>query len=213
MLIKDNTLEGIRQTDNNEEIVDAVLQDDPLTTKVDEDDNGQPTEELPDNESVTIIEEIYDDKDGAVKEGITEPEPEQDTETEENTVSEDTQGGRRPLWQIIKEDLPLESFNGFITGEFLSKESILSKLTYILLLAAMAAFYITNRYYSEQEEVEINHLSKELVHQRTLTLVQFTRLTGMSRQSQLEQKLRSMGDSTLIVPRKPPFIIRVNSEE
>lgn len=204
MLTKDD----IRQTEDNEEIVEAVLQDDLLTAEVVDNSDGQPTEELSDNESVTIIEEIIDDdKAETVEEIVPEPEPKQ------NAASETKQGDHRPLWQIIKEDLPLDSFNGFITGEFLSKEFILSKLTYILLLAAIAVFYITNRYYSEQKEVEINHLSKELVHQRTLTLVQFTRLTGMSRQSQLEQKLHSMGDSTLIVPRKPPFIIRVNSEE
>lgn len=128
----------------------------------------------------------------------------------EETAAREQHKERRSLGEMIKEDLPVEALQGIITGEFLSKQAILSQIRFILMLALMAVIYISNRYYAEQTVVEVHHLQKELNHHRTLALVQFTRLTGMSRQSELEHRLWQMGDTTLIVPRRPPYVIKVS---
>lgn len=210
MLIKDNALGGMQHLDD---IEDAVLLDDADETtpdaavdavaddaeEADEADEAAPTEE-----GISDIPSDDDEPNDQVADESSEP--------EENSEASETKG-RRSLMEIIKRDLPVDTAMAVITGEFLRKQNTLSKIRYILLLALIAVVYITNRYYSEQSEVDLIHLQKEMTHQRTLSLVQFTRLTGMSRQSELERRLRQMGDTTLTPPHKPPFIIHVNTEK
>lgn len=191
MLIKDNALESGMPFDEHDDVPLAETSD--TSSDVDE-------------ESSYVIEEDYT---------VDPPATEEDTDVdapEQEAPETDVPDGKRSIGRMIREELPLDTLNGFITGEFLSKEFILKQLPYVLLLAFMAVCYITNRYHAEQTELEVVHLQKELEHQRTLSLVQFTKLTGMSRQSELEKRLRQMGDSTLIVPRKPPFVIRISDQ-
>ena len=199
MLIKDDALDAVRQFDGD--IEDAVLldSDSPVVENEMAEESAAPSEPSDDDAALT---------------DITEPE-QPELHEQDNTVrdTKEQHKERKSIWEMAQKDLPLKTFLSIITGEFLRNPATLSQIRYILLLAIMAVGYISNRYYAEQTVVEINHLQKDLEHQRTLALVQFTRLTGMCRQSELEHRLRQMGDTTLIVPRRPPFIIRVTSDE
>ena len=79
----------------------------------------------------------------------------------------------------------------------------------LLLLCLVGIFlYITNGYQAQVEMMKETELEAELKdwHYRSITPV--SELTLLCRQSQLEQKLREQGDSTLTPSKVAPFIIK-----
>lgn len=83
----------------------------------------------------------------------------------------------------------------------------------IVLCAFFAIIYITNRYSSEQEIIEIEKLKTELTDMRYRALTRSSELTVKTRQSQVEQSLKMTGDSVLESPKEPPYIIKSNRRE
>ena len=78
---------------------------------------------------------------------------------------------------------------------------------FILFLVLLAIFYISNRYAAQQEIIEEEQLRKELVEKKNYAQTQYAELTMMSRQSGLEEQLRTFGDSLLQIPKEPPYVI------
>ena len=83
----------------------------------------------------------------------------------------------------------------------------------ILMCVLFAILYITNRYSSQQEIIEIEKLKTELTELRYYALTRSSELTTKTRQSQVETSLRHTADSLLASPKEPPFVIKQNKEE
>ena len=113
--------------------------------------------------------------------------------------------GWRRLFQ--SEDLPQLSLREILGGDFLVGRFLRGQIRFILLLMLLGIAYITNRYVAQQEIIEEENLRKELTEKKNYMLTQYSELTEQSRQSILEQRLRAIGDSTLIAPKEPPFFI------
>jgi hypothetical protein len=94
-------------------------------------------------------------------------------------------------------------FGDFLLGTFLRRQ-----VWFILFLVALGIFYISNRYAAQQEIIEEETLRKELVEKKNYALTQYAELTMASRQSGLEERLRSFGDSLLTTSNEPPFVIQ-----
>ena len=77
----------------------------------------------------------------------------------------------------------------------------------ILLLFAIAVFYVTNGYQAQQEILKEEELSDSLKDCRYRCLTREGELTRRTRQSQLERELRGRGDSTLVASPEPPFLL------
>ena len=71
---------------------------------------------------------------------------------------------------------------------------------------------ITNRYQSQQELIERDELEKEVADIRYRSLTLNSELTRKTRQSLIEEKLRSVGDTTLLPSVDAPFVINVTEE-
>ena len=85
----------------------------------------------------------------------------------------------------------------------------LSQWKMLLLVLAGIFLYITNGYQAQVEMMKETELEAELKDWRYRSITRVSELTQLCRQSQLEQKLREQGDSTLTPSKVAPFIINV----
>lgn len=85
----------------------------------------------------------------------------------------------------------------------------LSQWKMLLLVLAGIFLYITNGYQAQVEMMKENELEAELKDWRYRSITRVSELTQLCRQSQLEQKLREQGDSTLAPSKIAPYVINV----
>lgn len=85
----------------------------------------------------------------------------------------------------------------------------LSQWKMLLLVLAGIFLYVTNGYQAQVEMMKETELEAELKDWRYRSITRVSELTQLCRQSQLEQKLREKGDSTLTPSKVAPFIIKV----
>ena len=78
----------------------------------------------------------------------------------------------------------------------------------LLLCLAGVFLYITNGYQAQMEMMEETELESELKDWCYRSITRVSELTLLCRQSQLEQKLREQGDSTLLPTKVSPYTIK-----
>lgn len=83
----------------------------------------------------------------------------------------------------------------------------------ILLAVVGIIIYITNRYQAQQQIIELEQLQNEQKDMKFRVLTRSSELTLRTRQSQLEEQLKTMGDSTLLPMVEAPFIIETTDEK
>lgn len=117
---------------------------------------------------------------------------------------------RRSAWRMLStEDFPQVSLREILGGDYLIGSFLRRNILFILMLVALGILYITNRYAAQQEIIEHEQLRNELIEKKNYALTQYAELTMSSRQSSIEKRLKSFGDSLLTAPKDPPFIIKV----
>ena len=80
----------------------------------------------------------------------------------------------------------------------------------MMLLCLVGVFLcITNGYQAQMEMMKETELEAELKDWRYRSITRVSELTQICRQSQLEQKLREQGDTSLVSSKMAPFIIKV----
>lgn len=81
-----------------------------------------------------------------------------------------------------------------------------------LLLLILGGFLlmVTNRYQAQQEIIEKEQLQRDVEDWRYRALTRSSELTTLTRQSQIEERLKQLGDSTLTTSKEPPFTINPN---
>ncbi len=82
----------------------------------------------------------------------------------------------------------------------------------LLLILMGILLMVTNRYQAQQEIIEKEKLQKEVEDWRYRSLTRNSELTTKTRQSQIEERLKRMGDSLLTAPTEPAFTINPNEE-
>lgn len=85
----------------------------------------------------------------------------------------------------------------------------LSQWKLLLLCLAGIILYITNGYQAQVEMMKETELEAELKDWRYRSITRVSELTRLCRQSQLEQKLREQGDSTLTPSKIAPYTINI----
>lgn len=147
--------------------------------------------------------------------------------TEEESGDDETENG--PEYDPSDESLPakLERFTrqddlgnktsirlkDILGGEILTRGTFRKQFGLIALCVFYVILYITNRYQAQQELIETVELKSELQKQKFYSLTRSGEYTIRSRQSQVEEMLKKTPDSMLALPKEPPFIIRINTEE
>lgn len=104
------------------------------------------------------------------------------------------------------------SLKEILGGDILLAEWLRRQMGLLLLCVFFVIVYITNRYSSEQEMIEIDKLKVELTEVKYRALTRSGELTVKSRQSQIEKSLRHSADSLLQVPKEPPFVIYLEED-
>ena len=79
----------------------------------------------------------------------------------------------------------------------------------MLLCLGGVFLYITNGYQAQVELMKETELEAELKDWRYRSITRVSELTQLCRQSQLEQKLRERGDTSLVSSKVAPYIINV----
>lgn len=80
----------------------------------------------------------------------------------------------------------------------------------LLLILGGILLMVTNRYQAQQEIIEKEQLQSDVEDWRFRSLTRSSELTTRTRQSQIEERLRQLGDSLLVPAKEPPFTINPN---
>lgn len=101
------------------------------------------------------------------------------------------------------------SLRKILGGDVLSTSFMRRQVWLCVLIALFIVVYIGNRYSCQQAIIEIDALQKELKDAKYKALSSNSKLTELSRQSNVLEMLKNNKDSTLKMPTQPPYIITV----
>lgn len=96
------------------------------------------------------------------------------------------------------------TLGGVIVARFVRKQ-----LGLVLLITLFLIWHINNRYQCQQKLVEIDRTERAIKKARYKATVTTSRLTELSRESNILNLLAQYGDSTLNIPTVPPYLIKV----
>ncbi len=135
-----------------------------------------------------------------------------DKHTEEIKTQEQT---RRRLWGSLFTEGESEANESKSIGDVVRSIRIDGQLFFrqiplLLLILAGILLMVTNRYQAQQEIIKKEQLQKEVEDWRFRALTRSSELTTKTRQSQIEERLKLLGDSALTTPKEPPFTINPN---
>ena len=133
------------------------------------------------------------------------PEPEEDKLTAEEIESK-VQRPQKPR----KKGVLANGLSSVFSGTFLTNESTLKHLPFILFLTLVAVFYIANGYYADDKIREVNKVSNELKELRSEYISTKSDLMFASKQSEVAKSAEALG---LKEPLVPPIKIEVDSIE
>lgn len=178
------------ELDKLDELREVVLEDE----EPQESDVANESQELQEPQEPQEPQESQDP--GEVNEA-NEPEPVSDKEKlMRSLVSDDDE----------VDELTLDSVRQMLDA---APRWFLNQWKLLLLCLVGIFFYITNGYQAQMEMMKETELEAELKDWRYRSITRVSELTLLCRQSQLEQKLREQGDSTLVPSKVAPFIINV----
>lgn len=107
-----------------------------------------------------------------------------------------------------EDDLGRISLRTILGGDILQSRFFLKQVAFIFFVVVLMLIYTGNRYSSQQDIIVIDSLNKQLQDECYNVLTQSSELTNMQRQSNLEELLRSIGDSTLLSAQTPPYEVK-----
>ena len=100
------------------------------------------------------------------------------------------------------------SLKSILGGDILQSKFFVRQVIFVLFVVALMLTYTANRYNSQQEIITIDSLKLKLQEERYNVLTQSSELLNLSRQSNIEVKLKENGDSALVNPTTPPFEVK-----
>ena len=160
-----------------------------------------------------LQEEVQETQEQEVQEQETqEVEDAQEQEVQETEVAQEQVSNKEKLMRsLVSDDDEVDELTAANIRQMLDAAPrwFLSQWKMLLLVLAGIFLYITNGYQAQVEMMKENELEAELKDWRYRSITRVSELTQLCRQSQLEQKLREQGDSTLTPSKVAPFIINV----
>jgi hypothetical protein len=160
-----------------------------------------------------LQEEVQETQEQEVQEQETqEVEEAQEQEVQEAEVAQEQVSNKEKLMRsLVSDDDEVDELTAANIRQMLDAAPrwFLSQWKMLLLVLAGIFLYITNGYQAQVEMMKENELEAELKDWRYRSITRVSELTQLCRQSQLEQKLREQGDSTLTPSKVAPFIINV----
>ena len=160
-----------------------------------------------------LQEEVQETQEQEVQEQETqEVEEAQEQEVQETEVAQEQVSNKEKLMRsLVSDDDEVDELTAANIRQMLDAAPrwFLSQWKMLLLVLAGIFLYITNGYQAQVEMMKENELEAELKDWRYRSITRVSELTQLCRQSQLEQKLREQGDSTLAPSKVAPYVINV----
>lgn len=107
-----------------------------------------------------------------------------------------------------KKGVLAKNLSAVFSGTFLTNESTLKHLPFLLFLALIAILYIANGYYADDKIREVNKITNELKELRSEYISTKSDLMFVSKQSEVAKAAEPLGIKEPIVP---PMKIEVDS--
>ena len=98
------------------------------------------------------------------------------------------------------------SLKSILGGDILATDFFRRQTKLLVLIMVLIIFYIHNRYASQQQQIEIDKLKKELIDIKYDALTRSSELMEKSRQSRIEDYI-STKESDLQTSTHPPYLI------
>lgn len=98
------------------------------------------------------------------------------------------------------------SLRSLLGGDILATDFFRRQTKLLVLVVVFIIFYIHNRYASQQQQIEIDRLKKELIDIKYDALTRSSELMEKSRQSRIEEYI-STRESELQTSTNPPYLI------
>ena len=134
---------------------------------------------------------------------------------EENVITEETQQAPPPPKNHATASKPrgkksglVRSLNTVFSGTFLSNESVVKHVPFILFLSVTAILYIANGYWADDKVRQVNKISSHLKELRSEYISTKSDLMFVSKQSEVAKAAEKIG---LKEPITPPMKIVVDS--
>ncbi|MCX6235669.1 MAG: FtsL-like putative cell division protein [Bacteroidetes bacterium] len=83
--------------------------------------------------------------------------------------------------------------HSILDGTFLTRESMIRQLPFLLYLAFLAIIYITNSVYAEKNVIETDRLRKEMKELRYNYITTKSQLMFISKQSEVSKRIKPTG--------------------
>lgn len=99
------------------------------------------------------------------------------------------------------------SLKSILGGDILATDFLRRQTKLLVLIMVFVIFYIHNRYASQQQQIEIDRLKKELIDIKYDALTRSSELMEKSRQSRIEEYI-SNKESDLQTSTNPPYLIK-----
>lgn len=162
--------------------------------------------EILDQETEELDDTLLDD------ENVDENEYEDENEDVDEDEKPQKTSGRKRLWDTLQidPDVNASSLKEVIGSIQLNGEWFRKNMLFFFVLTLCLLAFVTNRYQAQQEMIEEAELKSELNEIRYIWLTRFSELTTAQRQSQIEERLKQHGDSTLQLSKEAPFIIKTD---
>jgi hypothetical protein len=151
-----------------------------------------------------------------VPDAVAEEKVDKDLAENEQTTSDLNDPTAKTLEDIMEEEAeesetqPPSNFSLSRTlGGAILAHVIQSQIKLVLLITLFLIIYITCRYQCQQKMVEIDRMEQQLTAIRYKATVVTSFLTEKSRESNIMDMLEQKGDSTLQIPKDPPYKINV----
>ena len=112
----------------------------------------------------------------------------------------------------VKENKMVRSVANVVSGSFLSKDTTLKNLPFIIFLSFLAICYIANGYYADDQVRKVNRLTNEIKELRTQYIVVKDSLVIKSKQTEVAKALalQQTGIKESVVSPKKILVKTVN---
>lgn len=104
-----------------------------------------------------------------------------------------------------KESISLRYILG---GDILGSPFFIKQVVFVIFVVVLMLLYTGNRYASQQDAIYIDSLRQNLQDVKYNVMTQSSELLNLTRQSNIEKRLKEQGDSALTNPVTPPYLIR-----
>lgn len=136
--------------------------------------------------------------------------------TSDGGIKESEQTFREALHEQIHEEdlLPKQNVSiiKLLGGDFFTAQILRRQVLLMLMILGFVILHISNRYSCQKSMIEIDKLNSELTDAKYKALSTSSKLTEVSRQSNVLNMLKINKDSTLHIADRPPFKIEVPNE-